>query len=598
MPTTTSRAYLEIIATDRATRVMGGLEATFKRFGSQLLGLAGLGGGLYGLKRAFDANIEAAMESEKVQTNLASSLRATGEYSDETMGRLIRFAKSMQDVTTWSDEAVLGLAEYVHTLGVGAYQIEEATRMTLGLSKALRVDEQAAAKMAAAAMEGHFEKFARYIPAIKDARTEAERFALVEEKVRIGLGLATGELGGVTGATENLKNQLHETQVSIGQFFIPAWEGAIVVLREGSIALREVLGELKKLQDAMPKPGMPLMEIVPPGYKKEDFLPPVKEMEDWNRTLDQWPGAIPRIHSMEMFLQQTEAIRQAQEDYNIEFDQWLRGADQIDDYDQEWQFLVEHAMDYSRALEEAAGKQQYINDLMQAATEADEKRRQAAEAAIEQDKRRIDSLIKEATEIKKLGEIGLEATVTFKRGFGEAFADVMMKVETLEDAFRSLGLAIIRSVLVNTGENIAGMVNKGLLSVGANIASALFGGPAAAAAPTWGGAAHAGGIIGETSFPMRMLPAWAFETAPRLHAGLMPDEFPAILQRGEPVFPKGTTFATNSAQSTTVIIKNEGAEKLEVSKAESYVVSDQRILEVTVRAMQSNLQYRRNMRGS
>jgi hypothetical protein len=39
--------------------------------------------------------------------------------------------------------------------------------------------------------------------------------------------------------------------------------------------------------------------------------------------------------------------------------------------------------------------------------------------------------------------------------------------------------------------------------------------------------------------PRRFAPDWLFNLAPRLHTGLRPDEFPAILQRGEEVVPRG-----------------------------------------------------------
>lgn len=49
---------------------------------------------------------------------------------------------------------------------------------------------------------------------------------------------------------------------------------------------------------------------------------------------------------------------------------------------------------------------------------------------------------------------------------------------------------------------------------------------------------HDGGIVGETSAPMRSVSPALFAGAPRFHDGLMPDEFPAILQRGEAVIPR------------------------------------------------------------
>jgi len=51
--------------------------------------------------------------------------------------------------------------------------------------------------------------------------------------------------------------------------------------------------------------------------------------------------------------------------------------------------------------------------------------------------------------------------------------------------------------------------------------------------------AHTGGVVGQTSWPGKHAPASIFNYAPRLHGGLDADEFPAILQRGERVIPKG-----------------------------------------------------------
>ena len=49
---------------------------------------------------------------------------------------------------------------------------------------------------------------------------------------------------------------------------------------------------------------------------------------------------------------------------------------------------------------------------------------------------------------------------------------------------------------------------------------------------------HGGGIVGETS-SSRYVSTGLFAGAPRLHGGLKSDEFPAILQKGEEVVPKG-----------------------------------------------------------
>ena len=54
---------------------------------------------------------------------------------------------------------------------------------------------------------------------------------------------------------------------------------------------------------------------------------------------------------------------------------------------------------------------------------------------------------------------------------------------------------------------------------------------------------HSGGVVGGAGNATRMAHPAMFVGAPRFHNGLMPDEFPAILQKGEAVIPKNQTAA-------------------------------------------------------
>lgn len=56
--------------------------------------------------------------------------------------------------------------------------------------------------------------------------------------------------------------------------------------------------------------------------------------------------------------------------------------------------------------------------------------------------------------------------------------------------------------------------------------------------PDWFLNFHSGGVVGKDG-AYRTASPFAFAGAPRLHSGLAPDEFPAILQSGEAVIPKG-----------------------------------------------------------
>lgn len=57
---------------------------------------------------------------------------------------------------------------------------------------------------------------------------------------------------------------------------------------------------------------------------------------------------------------------------------------------------------------------------------------------------------------------------------------------------------------------------------------------------------HDGGVVGVSGVSRRAVPAYAFAGAPRFHNGLMPDEFPAILQKGETVIPRNSKMGGNN----------------------------------------------------
>ncbi|MFZ5762831.1 MAG: tape measure protein [Thermodesulfobacteriota bacterium] len=71
------------------------------------------------------------------------------------------------------------------------------------------------------------------------------------------------------------------------------------------------------------------------------------------------------------------------------------------------------------------------------------------------------------------------------------------------------------------------------------------------------GAFHEGGVVGATTAPAMMVPPSLFVGPPRFHNGLMPDEFPAILQKGETVIPRDG-FAGGGGNMTVNVIESPG----------------------------------------
>ena len=116
-------------------------------------------------------------------------------------------------------------------------------------------------------------------------------------------------------------------------------------------------------------------------------------------------------------------------------------------------------------------------------------------------------------------------------------------VKKIGDLIQSLEQDILRSFL---REQVTGPIAKGLgslLSGGSSSGGGSSGGGIFASIGSWiTSQFHDGGVVGHTPTVMRSVPSHLFANARRYHSGLMPDEFPAILQKGETVIPKGKSM--------------------------------------------------------
>jgi hypothetical protein len=138
-----------------------------------------------------------------------------------------------------------------------------------------------------------------------------------------------------------------------------------------------------------------------------------------------------------------------------------------------------------------------------------------------------------------VGEMFKEATITGVEGFADALSRAIVRSEDLGDALRELGLDIAQT-----------MLKQAIITGISGGWGALF--PTGGTAPLGSvpvGMDHAGGIVGQTNFPTRMVDPGVFARAPRLHSGLASDEFPAILQQGERVISRSEVSRGGSSSN-------------------------------------------------
>lgn len=143
-------------------------------------------------------------------------------------------------------------------------------------------------------------------------------------------------------------------------------------------------------------------------------------------------------------------------------------------------------------------------------------------------KRNDAALEKQKSLIDDIRKAFQESSAVIADGFGEmiknggTFSDILKQIamDMLDIAYNAL---VLKPLTAGLSTALVGN-EKGKMGGFVGWAMNLF--------------MHDGGIVGSGAGSYKMVNPFVFANAPRLHNGLAPDEFPAILQRGEQVIPK------------------------------------------------------------
>jgi len=208
----------------RAKNAMsGGLAsagASLKKFGSgawdvgkkAAAGLLAVGAALAGV--ALKA-VSAYAESEAAAASMAAALRVNGDEVDANTARLKERASAIQDETGKSDEATLSSMARLRMLGVETDALDAAAKGVIAL-KSAGLEEEAAIKAVAMAHAGNHSALTRYIPALKNATSEAEKSVIVNDFLSKGYAAQKDALNTVSGQWGLLKERVGDVWEEIG----------------------------------------------------------------------------------------------------------------------------------------------------------------------------------------------------------------------------------------------------------------------------------------------------------------------------------------------------------------------------------------------
>jgi len=490
---------------------------SLSRFSREVLSLAGIGGGMYGLKRATEVCMRAAMDQEKAEIELAAALGETDLVTRKSVEIYKAFASQMQRQTIYADELILSQMAYAKNLGVTEDSLKDATKAAIGLAAAYRIELESAMMLVGRASQGQTQMLARYGIVIDESLSAQEKF---NKLLDIGAGkfhLAEAETKTISGQMAQFKNSVNEAAEEVGGPLSRALGEFLRILREIGKEIKE--GPFRKdwLEELEKRERIP--EIIP--------LP-----EPWRRMVEPVEPTLPTIPQIPT----TPAP-------------WREKVPQLR-LEIETQKAIQFQQEFERQLREGTGPAiEYVTDESQKYANLFEWQMEAAEEAWKKHQEDLDEI---AAKWKQVGTV-MEYSLT------SAFDKMIWEAQSWKEAMLDVLRAVVREMMR------VWMIQPLASAFTGGVEKAIF---TRAIAP------HRGGMVGDTFMPTRMLPAWAFAGAPRLHAGLAADEFPAILQAGERVIPRG-------GASTTVNIINQSGVPLS-AQASSRFDAGQMVVDIVV----------------
>jgi hypothetical protein len=138
-----------------------------------------------------------------------------------TNKELLEQASALQNITTHGDESLLMIMRFASTLGIQEQNLVKVTRASIGLSEAYGLDLRQSTRMLALATSGNTEMLNRYIPELRNAKTESEKLAIVSAKVTEGFKLHLERTGSLNFALDQMSNSVGDVGEKIGKVLAP-----------------------------------------------------------------------------------------------------------------------------------------------------------------------------------------------------------------------------------------------------------------------------------------------------------------------------------------------------------------------------------------
>lgn len=594
-----------------------------RRMAKGAMAFVGITGGLYAVKRGLEGIVNASMQQEDAERAL---MAATGGRIDQFK----MYAAEMQRQTVYGDELILQQMAYGTNLGITTNKLQDATKAAIGLAAKYRLDLASSMMLVGRASQGQTSMLTRYGIVMDESLTAQEKFNRLLVIGAESFHLAEEATKTAAGSLEQMKNAWGDMLEIAGEIVLPGMtektKETTKFLTENQMAFRRYLNDIREgveMTDNAIKPilkwwwahtlpGWGVGELYGGGESPTTTIrkPSVDPLVEQARIMDKILKDRMKAETETIRKAQDEQTKIMQEHYSkvsamggslhemqermtrqrfeTEIDAFTQKLEAEEQAQKEWWDSVSSMGGSYQEMQERMARQRIETEI--AATtlriEAEEKaakeveriwaERDKARAKLEYEAMRApiiaaEKLERESAERRK--RISEDIALSMARSWTSAIDQMLFEGQKLWASMKAMGRSLVREIAnIMLYRAVAEPIATNIMAGVGN----LFAAPSPlASAPVQ--------PPGQTIYAYPGMASYQ-------HGGIAKETGPAFIHKGERITPAG-----ESPGGTVIHIHNEGQEKLEISRAEEYMFGDQRIIDVTTRAMQTDISYQRNM---
>jgi len=231
------------------SRVGQSSERATQSFAKMAAKYASAGAALALTVREIRQSLRAWGDLEAAQNRVAAAAAVNGENLDEVIPKYNQLASDIQELTVVSDDAALEMIALAQSMGVASSDMDEVIQGAVGISRTFGMNTNQAIRAVTNAMNGNFQQLQRYVPAIRDADTEAEKLAATQELMANSFEQAQAETDTYLGQLAQMENAFSDVREEMGATIARGVEPFIGVLTRFANRTAEAMGRSRELRD-------------------------------------------------------------------------------------------------------------------------------------------------------------------------------------------------------------------------------------------------------------------------------------------------------------------------------------------------------------